>query len=74
MKLFFKLYNKGLVSDIIDVKYEGEIVAKKFIISQRYLKKDYNLIAKNWIPAWHGTEIKYIESIIKYGLKNQGQN
>jgi len=72
MKLFFKLYNKGLVSDIIDIKHEGKIVAKKFIISQQYLKKDCNLIVKNWIPAWHGTKIKYIESIIKYGLKKPG--
>ena len=72
MKLFFKLYNKGLVSDIIDIKHEGKIVAKKFMISQQYLKKDYNLIEKNWIPAWHGTKIKNIESIIKYGLKKPG--
>ena len=72
MKLFFRLYNKGLVSDIIDIKYKGDIVAKKFVISQKYLKKDYNLISKNWIPAWDGTKIEYLESIIKYGLKKPG--
>lgn len=69
MHLFFSLYNKGLVSDIIDIKYKGEIVAKKFIISKKYLKNDYNLISKKWIPAWHGTQINNLESIIKYGLK-----
>ena len=72
MKLFFRLYNKGLVSDIIDIEYKRDIVAKKFIISQKYLKKDYNLISKNWIPAWDGTKIEYLESIIKYGLKKPG--
>ena len=72
MNLFFKLYNKGLVSDIIEIKDKKEIVAKKVIISEKYLKKGYNLITKKWIPAWHGTKVEYLESIIKYGLHKPG--
>ena len=59
MKLFFKLYNKGLVSDIIDVKHKGNIVAKKFIISQQYLKKDYIFNSKklDTCLAWNNEKI-----------------
>ena len=72
MNLFIELYNKGLVSDIILIKHKGQIIGKKFICSQKYLPNNYNSIAKSWIPAWHGTRINYLESIIKYGLKKPG--
>ena len=72
MKLFFNLYNKGFASDIIEIKDKEEIVAKKIIISEKYLREDYNLISKKWIPAWHGTKVEYLESIIKYGLHKPG--
>ena len=68
-ELFIKLYNKGLVTRIIDFNHNGMIVAKKFIISQKYLNKDYNTILREWIPAWHGARINYLGSIISYGLK-----
>ena len=71
MDLFFRLYNKGLVSDLIIIKHKGEIKAKKFIISQKYLKKNYQM-SKYWIEAWHGTKLEYLESIIQYGLKKPG--
>lgn len=31
-----------------------------------------NSSPKDWIPAWHGTKIENLVSIIKYGLKMQG--
>ena len=34
--------------------------------------KKYSSTPKDWIPAWHGTKIENLESIIKYGLKQQG--
>ena len=34
--------------------------------------KKYSSTPKDWIPAWHGTKIENRESIIKYGLKQQG--
>ena len=71
-ELFFTLYNKGMVTGMIDIKDKGEIVAKKFIISQKYLNKDFNLMLNKWIPAWHGTKVKHSESIIKYGLQKPG--
>ena len=34
--------------------------------------KNHNSSPKDWIPAWHGTKLNNLESIIKYGLKSQG--
>ena len=79
MNLINKLYKKGLISDYIeykdsigpigDMSYTDEIVvAKKFIFSQNCSNVNY----KNWVPAWHGTKFKYLESIAENGLKLPG--
>ena len=44
------------------------VVVKKFIFSQKNSDINY----KNWIPAWHGTKFKYLESIAENGLKLPG--
>ena len=72
MDLFHKLYNKGLVSNIIPIKKKGEIIAQKLICSQSILPYNWSSIYKNWVPAWHGTKFKFLESIIKNGLKPSG--
>jgi hypothetical protein len=72
MELFHKLYNKGLVSNIIPIKKNGEIIAQKLICSQNILPYNWSTIYKNWVPAWHGTKFRFLESIIKNGLKPSG--
>ena len=72
MDLFHKLYNKGLVSNIIPIKKKGEIIAQKLICSQIILPSNWSSIYKNWVPAWHGTKFRFLESIIKNGLKPSG--
>ena len=68
LELFHNLYNKGLVSNIVPIKKEGEIIAQKLICSQKILPNNWSQIYKNWIPAWHGTKFQFLESIIKNGL------
>jgi len=82
MDLFCNLYNKGLATRIIQsknpYKYGGlcsynytppiHISEKRILILNNNLPLDWN----NWIPAWHGTKFKYLESIIEYGLKLPG--
>ena len=76
MKLYDKLYNKGLVSDLIQFKKEDKyspnnyyIAIKKFIITQKNLSVDYY---NTWIPAWHGTKFENLESIVENGLRLPG--
>ena len=66
IKSIYSIFNQGLISDIIPIKYKNKIIAYKL-----FLKK-YSSTPKDWIPAWHGTKIENLESIIKYGLKQQG--
>jgi hypothetical protein len=72
MELFHKLYNKNLVSNIVPIKKNGEIIAQKLICSNSILPKNWLQMYKNWIPAWHGTKFEFLESIIKNGLKPSG--
>ena len=69
MDLYYKLYNKGYVSNIKEIKSEkGDVFLKQFIINHKFGQNKYD----NWIQAWHGTKFKYIESIIINGLKLPG--
>jgi len=65
-KSIHSIFNQGLISDINSIKYKNEIIAYKLFL------KDHTSTPKGWIPAWHGTKIENLESIIKYGLKQQG--
>ena len=40
--------------------------------SKRILPKNWDIISKKWISAWHGTKFKYLESIVENGLKLPG--
>ena len=64
--LIYSLFNQGLILDIIPIKYKDEIIAQKLFL------KNHASTPYDWIPAWHGTKIENLESIIKYGLKPQG--
>ena len=71
MILFHDLKLKGLVSNIIPIKKQNEIIAHKLLISSILTKNIFN-VTKNWIPGWHGTKFKFLESIIRYGLRPSG--
>ena len=66
INLIYSIFNQGLISDIIPIKYKDEIIAQKLFL------KNHTSTPNGWIPAWHGTKIENLESIIKYGLKPQG--
>ena len=66
INLIYSKFNQGLISDIIPIKYKDEIIAQKIFL------KNHTSTTNGWIPAWHGTKIENLESIIKYGLKPQG--
>ena len=40
--------------------------------SQSILPSNWSSIYKNWVPSWHGTKFRFLESIIKNGLKPSG--
>jgi len=72
MNLFHDLYSKGLVSNIITIKKKGKAIAKKLMCSSKILPPNFSYINKNWTPVWHGTKFRFLESIIKHGLKPSG--
>ena len=83
MNVISKLYKKGLISDYIQIDgidksdfrfpYGIEkIMVKKFICSKKNLPKNWDIISKNWISAWHGTKFEYLESVVENGLKLPG--
>ena len=71
MNLFHDLQLKGLVSKIIPIKKHKEIIAHKLLCSSFSTRNILN-INKNWVPGWHGTKFKFLESIVRYGLRPSG--
>ena len=71
MNLFHNLYTEGLVSNIVIIKKRDIVVAKKLMCSNNS-KNDFSFINKNWVPVWHGTKFRFLESIVKNGLKPSG--
>ena len=72
LNLFHDLHSKGLVSNLVMIKKKGSIVAKKLMCSEKILPHNFSYINKNWIPVWHGTKFKFLESIVVNGLKPSG--
>ena len=72
MNLYHNLYSKGLVSNVVLIKKKGKVIAKKLMCSSSILPSNFNYINTNWVPVWHGTKFKFLESIIKNGLKPSG--
>ena len=70
--LFHELHSKGLISNLVIVKKKGAIVAKKLMCSEKMLPSNFSYINKNWVPVWHGTKFKFLESIVENGLKPSG--
>ncbi len=61
-----RIFIHGLISDVLKIKLKNEVIAYK-LFSKRFPSN-----SNDWIPAWHGTKIENLESIIKYGLKLPG--
>ena len=57
---------------MVIVKKKGAIVAKKLMCSEKILPPNFSYINKNWVPVWHGTKFKFLESIVENGLKPSG--
>jgi hypothetical protein len=72
MNLYQYLFSKGLVSNFVIIKKKGKVVAKKLMCSNKILPYNFPYINKNWIPVWHGTKFKFLESILVNGLKPSG--
>lgn len=72
MNFFHELYSKGLVSNIIPIKKQGKIICQKLMVSKDLLPYNYLSINKNWVPVWHGIKYKFLESIVKNGLRPSG--
>ena len=78
LNIYSLLRSMKLVDKIIKVKKYNimtktdDFIAIKFIPSYQILPINFSEIRKNWVPAWHGTKFKFIESILKNGLKESG--
>ena len=72
MNFFHQLYSKGLVSNIVPIKKQGKIICQKLMISKNLLPNNFLSINKSWIPVWHGTKFRFLESIVKNGLRPSG--
>jgi ankyrin repeat protein len=72
LNLYYNLNWKGFVSNLVPIKNGSKIIAQKMICLPGFLKKDYLYLNNNWIPAWHGTKLKVLESIADYGLRPAG--
>ena len=66
-KLINNIFNQGLISDIIPIKLN--YIDDKRIAAYRLICNNFSAGYNDWIPAWHGTLFKNLESIIKYGLR-----
>ena len=72
MHFFHELYSKDLVTNIIPIKKQGTIICQKLMVSKKLMPNNYLSNYKYWIPVWHGTKFKFLESIVKNGLKPSG--
>ena len=65
---------KKISKKLIDISYDGNIIVKKILCQLHNLPEQYKTsnIENTWITAWHGTNFKYLESIVEIGLKPPG--
>ena len=66
IKIMERIFNQGLISDVLKIKIKNEVIGYKLF------SKIFPSNSNDWIPAWHGTTIENLESIIKYDLKLPG--
>ena len=70
------LMAKKLASRVRFIEYQGKVIAKEVLRSVESLdsatKRAWNHTLPNWEVAWHGTKLKYLQSIIHNGLMPSG--
>ena len=74
LKLYNSLFIKNISKSLIPIYFKGNLVAKKITCKLLNLPKIYKPyeINKDWITAWHGTNMTCLESIAEIGLKPAG--
>lgn len=74
LSLFASLKSKNIAKKLFEISYNGNIIAKKILCTLHNLPEQYKSsnIENTWITAWHGTNFKYLESIVEIGLKPPG--
>ena len=72
LNLYHNLHVKGFVSNLVPIKNRNKIIAQKMLCLPGFLKKDYLYLINNWVPAWHGTKLNFLESIAYNGLLPAG--
>ena len=72
LNLYYNLHVKGFVSNLVPIKNKNKIIAQKMLCLPGFLKKNYVDLINNWVPAWHGTKLNFLESIADNGLLPAG--
>ena len=70
------LVGKGLASGVRLIKRNGIVVGREVLRHRNAIDQRTRLamdsITSRWVNVWHGTKAKYLESILRYGLKPSG--
>lgn len=69
LNLLKKLYYQGMANILVRIKKDKKLVAIKIICYSSTYIQNFEDIKKNWIPVWHGTKYKNLESIVINNLK-----
>ena len=60
------------MSNLVPIKNGNIIIAQKMMCLPGFLKQNYLDLVNNWVPAWHGTKLNFLESIADNGLLPAG--
>ena len=70
------LVGKGLASRVRLIKRNGIVVGREVLRHRNAIDQRTRLamdsITSRWVNVWHGTKAKYLESILRCGLKPSG--
>jgi hypothetical protein len=67
------LKTQGLVKNMVVIKHDDKIIAKKILRNSEYFPEySISYLTKYWTLAWHGTKYNHLQSIMRYGLHSAG--
>ena len=69
-----KLISSGLATKMVEIRYKEEVIARKIVRSCKHVGSDADMddIIKSWVPSWHGTKYRNVQSIFQLGLLPSG--